>query len=135
MRKILRRISIVLSAGLLLTATMSAQRQMENLSRGLVAVKVTSGVFLSWRILGTEFSGASYNIYRGGVKIATVSSTGSSNYTDVSGITTSSYYIRAVIGGIEQTASASVVPWANFYKTINLNVPIGGTTPDGVAYT
>jgi hypothetical protein len=45
-------------------------RQAEKLDRGLVAVKVSSGVYLSWRILGTEFSNAGYNIYRGSTKIA-----------------------------------------------------------------
>ena len=31
-------------------------RQMERLGRGLVAVKTNGGIFLSWRLLGTESS-------------------------------------------------------------------------------
>jgi len=38
-------------------------RQMEYLDRGLVAVKVTDGVFLSWRMLGTDAKDISFNIY------------------------------------------------------------------------
>lgn len=134
MKQHLRRMTLACTL-LLMMGVVLGQRQMENLNRGLVAVKVSSGVFLSWRVLGTEWTTASYNIYRDGTKIATVSSTGASNYTDTSGTTSSSYYIRAVIGGTEQTASASVTPWSDFYKTIPLSVPAGGTSPDGVAYT
>ncbi len=120
---------------LLAAGIVNGQRQMEKLDRGLVAMKVSSGVFLSWRILGTEFTTASYNVYRSGTKIATISSTGASNYTDASGTTSSTYYIRAVIGGTEQAASATTSVWSDFYKTVALSIPAGGTTPDGVAYT
>jgi len=120
---------------LLLGGTLNAQRQMENLDRGLVAVKVSSGVYLSWRILGTEFTNTSYNLYRNGTLITTVSNTGASNYSDASGTTSSTYYIKAVVGGVEQTASTTVSVMANIYKQIALSVPAGGTTPDGVAYT
>jgi rhamnogalacturonan endolyase len=113
--------------------SLQAQRQMEKLSRGLVAVKVSNGVFLSWRILGTEWSGVSYNLYRGSTKIASI--TGASNYLDASGTTSSTYYIKAVVGGVEQTASSTVSVWSTFYKTIPITPPAGGTTPDGVSYT
>lgn len=36
-----------------------AQRSMENLDRGLVAVKTSGGVFLSWQVLGTDAAGGS----------------------------------------------------------------------------
>jgi len=116
---------------LVAAAANAAQRQMEKLDRGLVAVKVSNGVFLSWRILGTEWSGVSYNIYRGGTKIASTSSTAASNYTDTSGTTSSTYYITAVVGGVEQAASATVTPWADFYKEVPLQIPAGLTMPDG----
>ena len=40
-------------------------RQMEYLDRGVVAVKTNNGIFLSWRILGTE-KNASFNVYKNG---------------------------------------------------------------------
>ena len=138
MQKNLFSLAIVLSlVGTILSFSINVygQRQMENLDRGLVAVKVSNGVFLSWRILGTEFTSASYNVYRGGTQIATVSGSGASNYTDASGTTSSTYYIRAVINGTEQPASPTVSVWASQYKDISLSVPAGGTTPDGVNYT
>jgi rhamnogalacturonan endolyase len=113
----------------------NGQRQMENLDRGLVAVKVSNGVFLNWRILGTEFTSTSYNIYRDGSKIATVSNTGASNYTDASGSTSSAYYVRAVVNGAEQAASATVNAWSANYKDINLSIPGSLTMPDGTTCT
>jgi rhamnogalacturonan endolyase len=110
-------------------------RQAEKLDRGLVAVKVSSGVYLSWRILGTEFNTAGYNVYRNSTKIATISASEASNYTDTSGTTSSTYTVKAVINGTEQSDSTSTSVWSDFYKTISLSVPSGGTSPDDVAYT
>ena len=37
---------------------------MEELTRGLVAAQVPGGIFLSWRFLGDEPDGLSWNVYR-----------------------------------------------------------------------
>jgi rhamnogalacturonan endolyase len=111
-----------------------AQKQAERLDRGLVAISLSSSSnFLSWRILGTE-SSPSFNVYRNGVKI-TASPITKSNYTDNTGTSSSTYQIKVVVGGVETSASATVSPWAQKYKKIQLSAPAGGTTPDGVAYT
>ena len=47
----------------------AATKQMEYLDRGLVAVKINSGVYLSWRFLGTDDKSVSFNVYRNGTKI------------------------------------------------------------------
>ena len=41
----------------------------EKLGRGVVAVKCSDGVFLSWRSLGTDTRKLGFDIYRDGVKI------------------------------------------------------------------
>ena len=46
--------------------TAQAQRMMEYLNRGLVAVQTEKGVFTSWRIHGTEYYDTQYNLYRDG---------------------------------------------------------------------
>ncbi|WP_411830167.1 rhamnogalacturonan lyase [Paenibacillus alba] len=117
------------------TAHAAVPRQMEKLDRGLVAVKVTTGVLVSWRLLGTEASNTSFNLYRNGTKLNAAPITTSTNYQDNSGTTSSSYTVRAVVGGVEQTASAAVTPWANNYLDVPIQKPAGGTTPDNVAYT
>ncbi|MCG7386306.1 rhamnogalacturonan lyase [Paenibacillus sp. ACRRY] len=110
-------------------------RQMEFLDRGVVAVKTGTGVFVSWRLLGTEGSNVSFNVYRDGTKVNASPITNSTNLQDASGTSNSKYTVRAVVGGTEQAASAAVSVWGNNYLSVPLSIPAGGTTPDGVAYT
>ncbi|RPK22745.1 rhamnogalacturonan lyase [Paenibacillus xylanexedens] len=110
-------------------------RQMEFLDRGVVAVKTGTGVFVSWRLLGTEGSNVSFNVYRDGTKVNATPITNSTNLQDASGTSSSKYTVRAVVSGTEQAASAAASVWGNNYLSVPLNVPAGGTTPDGVAYT
>lgn len=66
------KIKKVIICGILLLSmivTADAQRMMEDLSRGLIAVKTTEGVYLSWRLLGQEWYDVTYNIYRDGVRV------------------------------------------------------------------
>jgi rhamnogalacturonan endolyase len=112
-----------------------AARQIENLDRGLVAVKVAGGVFLSWRVLGTETSGVSFDLYRDGAKIATIAATAATNYTDATGTTSSTYAVKAVVGGTELASAETVKPWAELTKRIPLTIPPGGSTPAKEAYT
>ncbi|MGG4131810.1 rhamnogalacturonan lyase [Paenibacillus sp. PvP094] len=110
-------------------------RQMEFLDRGVVAVKTGTGVFVSWRLLGTEGSNVSFNVYRDGTKVNASPITNSTNLQDASGTSSSKYTVRAVVGGTEQSASAAASVWGNNYLSVPLSIPAGGTTPDGVAYT
>jgi hypothetical protein len=106
---------------------------MEDLDRGVVAVKVSGGVFVSWRMLGYEYdttaSNVAYNLYRGGTKVATV--TNSTNYLDAAGTASSSYTVSAVIKGTECAQSAAVTPWAQQYLSVPITPPatgaLGGT--------
>ncbi|WP_339258584.1 rhamnogalacturonan lyase [Paenibacillus sp. FSL R5-0713] len=110
-------------------------RQMEYLDRGVVAVKTGTGVFVSWRLLGTEGSNVSFNVYRDGTKVNATPITNSTNLQDASGTSSSKYTVRAVVSGTEQATSAAASVWGNNYLSVPLSVPAGGTTPDGVAYT
>jgi hypothetical protein len=105
---------------------------MEHLTRGLVAVKVSAGIYLGWRMFGFEYdatnpTSVAYALYRDGEKIATV--TDSTNYLDASGTTSSSYTVRAVIGGSEGADSEAATAWAQNYLRVPLDVPAGGSTP------
>ena len=104
-----------------------AARQMEWLNRGLVAVKTTNGVFLSWRVLGTDGNTTGFNLYRDGEKIASFTGSQASNYTDTKGTSSSKYSVKAVVGGKEMAADAAVSVWSNQYLTINLDRPNGGS--------
>lgn len=117
------------------TASAAAPRQAEKLSRGLVAVKVSGGVYVSWRLLGTEELSVSFNLYRNGTKVNSSPITNSMNYLDTAGTTSSSYTVRAIVNGTEQSASPAASVWANNYLDVPIQIPAGGTTPDGVSYT
>jgi len=103
--------------------TPAGARQMERLDRGLVAVKVNNGVFLSWRMFGTDPSNIAFNLYRNGTKINSTPITGATNYVDTGGTTSSTYTVRAVINGQEQEASKPVSVWAQNYLQIPIQPP------------
>jgi hypothetical protein len=107
---------------------------MEDLDRGVVAVKVTGGVYVGWRMMGYEYdktaANVGYNVYRDGTKLATV--TDSTNYLDAAGTASSSYTVSAVIKGAECAQSAPSTPWAQNYVSIPITPPPTG--PNGGTY-
>ncbi|WP_127819514.1 rhamnogalacturonan lyase family protein [Microbacterium sp. CPCC 204701] len=109
-------------------------RPVEYLTRGLVAAQVQGGVFLSWRFLGDEPDGLSWNVYRKDgdaafAKIATIApravqpesayptnpgvvkeNTTPSNYTDPDGTVASIYEVAAVVDGVEGAREGMSAP-------------------------
>ena len=131
--------SSLLAAGLAVPS-FAAPRQMENLTRGLVASNVGKGMLVSWRLLGTDDPSTEFNLYRDGKKIASIGKSAGTNYLDAEGKTTSKYTVAAVVDGKEQsqiglslvldkTVSNSGLSFP--YKTIKLEVPAAQTMPDG----
>ena len=112
----------LLTVALIITATLSvhAQRSMDKLDRGLVAMKTSSGVFCSWRIYGEEYYDVTYNIYRDGTKLNS-EPLSVSNYTDAGGSTSSSYQVEAVVRGVAQGKSKAVTPWAQNYLELTMD--------------
>jgi hypothetical protein len=123
------------------TGTAHAGPRLERLDRGLVATTTAEGVFLSWRLLGGEatgagdrgLTGADFNVYRDGKRIATV--TDSTNYLDKSGSQNSRYRVVSVVRGHEVHRSDWASPWAAGYAELPLRKPADGVTPKGEAYT
>lgn len=108
-----------------------AQRQMERLSRGVVAVRSGSNIFISWRLLGLDPAGIGFNVYRSAnngaaVKLNSTVLTAGTNYTDNTATLTVSnaYYVRPVINGVEQTASSSYKLEANTESKPCFTVPL-----------
>lgn len=98
-----------------------AQRQMEDLGRGVVAVRTgTNSAFVSWRLLGTESNTIGFNLYRstnGGaaVKVNNSVLSAGTNYSDnaLNATANNAYFVKPVIDGVEQEASASYTLKAN----------------------
>jgi rhamnogalacturonan endolyase len=106
--------------------------RMERLSRGLIAVSTSGGVYVGWRMFGFEYdattpANVSYNLYRDGTKVANV--TNSTNYQDKDGKSASTYTVRPVVGGVEGAVSETAKVLAQQYVNVPLQVPMGGTTP------
>lgn len=111
-----------------------AARQMERLNRGLVAVKIDGGVYLSWRMFGTDSEAIAFNLYRNGTKINTEPIATSTNWTDKGGTLDSRYEVRPVIDGVEKGADKTVSVWNGQKLTIGLDRPAGGANKSG-SYT
>ena len=122
----------------LINQNLFAQRKMEKLARGVVAVRTgATNVFISGRLLGTEPAHLAFNIYRGSVKVNANPLTGATNYTDAAAITTEPYKVVPVLNGVEQTAypTGTATVWAKQFMQVPLSIPPGGITPSGEAYT
>lgn len=91
----------IITATLLMAMTSlagSAQRQFDNLDRGLIAVKSNGGMYCSWRINADEYYATTYDLYRDGVKVNDQPLT-VSNFTDPNGTLESQYTVKAVHAG------------------------------------
>ena len=112
-------IKMAAAAGILihgfLASTASAQRQMESLGRGVVAIPEDGGkVFVGWRLLGTDPDEIAFNVYRssGGrapVKLNPEPLRNATSFVDKGAHSQDalSYSVRPVRGGREGDASAS----------------------------
>lgn len=111
----------------------SAQRKMEKLDRGLVAVQTNGGVFLSWRVFGTDPKNVAFNIYRDGTKVNASPITGATNMVDGSGNGNATYTVRPVLGGNEQAVGSTAEVWDSQVKTIDLsNRPSENHAPNDI---
>lgn len=127
--------SIVFLVIILFVNNIFSQKQIEKLDRGVLAVRTSSTkVLISWRIFGDEFENATYNLYRGTIKLNNQPIDGASNYVDETSQDTT-YRVAAIINGEEQELSKPTMVWSDIYKQIPITAPLGGVTPDNVTYT
>lgn len=136
MNQILSKTKVILAFVLFLSNLhLFAQRKMEKLDRGVVAVRTSpTTVYVGWRLLGNDTEGGAFNVYRGATKLNASPITATTNFIDTIS-SNSTYTVRAITNGIEQSASKAATVWANQFIDIPLQIPAGGTTPDGVVYT
>jgi hypothetical protein len=109
----------------------------ERPDRGLISMRTANGNFLSWRLLKSDPAGIAFNVYRDGVKANATPVTAGTNYTDAGAPANATYTVRPVSGGVETLAVAAEPPVSTLATSMDvpIQVPAGGTTPDGVAYT
>jgi len=114
-----------------------AQRQMENLDRGVIAIhKPNDSIYIGWRILGTEPDAIAFNIYRQSgnelaVRLNKTPIKESTNFEDgnVDLMADNSYFVRAVLNGVEQGKSKPFTLKAGNPPQQYINIPL--RTPEG----
>ncbi len=111
----------------------------EKLGRGLVVIKKEPAVnVVTWRYLSADPKEIAFNLYRGGKKLNKAPLTGATFFEDkISSEKPLTYTVKSVIKGKEETLQSYTLP-ANApvgYINIPLDVPPGGVTPSGEAYT
>lgn len=113
-----------------------AQRQMENLTRGIVAVRQNDGgVFVSWRLFGTDPDDIAFNLYRvadsgAPVKVNGQPLTDSTNFIDRNADTNQAlaYLVRPLVKGKEIRSTKPVRVWEKGYLEIPIQ-PIADYRP------
>ena len=122
-----------------IVAQNASSSYMEHLDRGVVALPAQGkGIFVSWRMLGTDSKNVCFDVVRDGKVIA--SHIKSTNYTDQDGKATHTYQIVTyqempkADGIAHREVSQNVKPWADLYQSMPISRPKGGTTPDGRSY-
>lgn len=124
----------------------AAQRQMESLNRGVVAVrKNTTQVYVGWRLFGNDPPDIAFNLYRStngaaAAKLNTAPLTATTDFTDSPGSTNLTnnayaYSVRAVVNGIEQSPSETVTLPANSAQKQFQTIPLRADTGPNGPYT
>lgn len=133
---------LLIIAMLAFERSIMAQRQMEKLGRGVIAVRQgPDSVYVGWRMLGTDPEELAFNLYRqtGNAKAVRLNQAPlieSTNYVDANAPTTTAYvyFVKPVLNGIEQLASTPFKLQASTpaqqYLTIPLRMPKGYTPND-----
>lgn len=104
-------------------ASIAMTRNMENLDRGVVAMKVDKGVYITWRRLGTEPASTNFELYRNNEKITEGAIT---NYVDEQG-TLNDVYTVVCNGTMSKTVSV--------LKDNYIEIPCGETPDSDVLLT
>lgn len=123
------------------------QQPTERLARGLVALRISdTEALITWRLLGTDPEGVSFNLYRftdlgPAVLLNPLPLTGATFYIDQQADLTrdTHYVVHAVVNGTETAENpVAYIPAgspAGNYISIPLVPPEGGVGFDGVPYT
>ena len=129
---------LVTACALLCPSAVTAQYAMENLGRGVIAIRDSdSTVYVGWRLLGTDPSDIAFNVYRATgtgepARVNDAPVTATTNLVDASADLSqaNTYTVRPVLEGTELAASAPFLLPANApvqqYLTVPLDRPAGG---------
>jgi rhamnogalacturonan endolyase len=121
-----------------------AQRHMENLDRGVIAVKQDDGkVFIGWRVLGTDADDIAFNLYRkngnqSAVKLNSKPITGATNFVDLKSDTTvdNKWFVKSITKNkeMEEAGSFTIKAKAPIQQYLSIKLKsITGYQPNDVS--
>ncbi|MFC0712711.1 rhamnogalacturonan lyase family protein [Cellulomonas biazotea] len=116
-------------------AVTTLARQAERLDRSPVAVVTDGGVYVGWRMLGTDAASVAFHVYRDGRRLTTSPLGGTTNTLDAGGTASSVYRVSSVVDGIERWATAEFRPWSQQHLDVPLDKPADAYAKDGQPYT
>jgi len=113
----MKKLLLMAAAVAMLSGSGYAQRVMDKLDRGLVAVPADNGMFVSWRVFGEDADNVKFNLYRDG-SLLNSQPLSVSNFTDASGSASSKYTVKTVVDGVEKETSKASINLSNDYLEI-----------------
>ncbi|WP_456243198.1 rhamnogalacturonan lyase family protein [Zhihengliuella flava] len=135
-------------------AVTQLERQAERLDRSPVAVDTGDGVFLGWRLLGSDDQETAFHVYRDGERVTDEPITASTNWVDENGTAASTYRLSTAVAPAEQpggkgrgkgrpAAAGEIEHWASVEfgvqqaqtLDIDLNTPEDAYSKDGQPYS
>ena len=126
-----KKIFIILLLYNLSGSVVFSQRQMENLDRGVIAVKEKGSFYIGWRVLGTDPDNLAFNLYRkSGTKNAVLLNTslvaGATNFVDkvANSQEENTWYVKTVLNGVEKETFGSFTIASNSPDKQYLSIPI-----------
>lgn len=123
MRKFLCSILLALAALCPPSLQGGAGGRPEPLNRGLLPIKVSSGVFVSWRYREADNNSYTYRLLRDGTKVVELKA--KTNYTDAAGGTASTYSLEVLDAGGNVVERQDNVPtWGDQTFRIWLQTPV-----------
>ena len=114
--------------------------QTEKLSRGLVCIRQSDSIIISWRLLSSDTPSTSFNIYADGSKLNSIPIT-STTFCKVKSMGSKAIRFRVATvdngseSGRQDGTYTLPAQSADPYLTIPLRTPPSGVTPDGRSYS
>ena len=110
--------------------------QMEKLTRGLVVLPAADnqGVFVSWRLLGTDGDMTTFDLLRDG-QVVKSNFTDETNYVDKNGYGGCEYQVVTKQNGVPVDTSEAVTPWSDRVLRLALNKPANGVNSKDYEYS
>ena len=116
---------VIMASALLIGKNVQGQTfssvDMEQLNRGVVAIKSGANTFVSWRVLGTDSENTTFDLLRDGnvaKRNLTVSNTSVTTGTD-----NSRFQVVTKVDGVPTDTSEVVTRWGSICKTLELDRP------------